>query len=73
MAHILIWIHNAPHYGVDSDDDVCHFIDRYVTCTSLTNDDALKELVQAVQVHKHSSTCKRLKRCRFHYPKLPNE
>ena len=26
-----------------------------------------------MQVHKHSSSCKRGKRCRFHFPKLPND
>jgi len=35
-------------------EDVCKFIDCYASATT----DELNELIQAVQVHKHLSSCK---------------
>ena len=31
-AHCVIWVKDAPKYGVDSDEKVCEFIDQYITC-----------------------------------------
>ncbi len=31
-AHYLLWIKDAPKYGVDSNASVCQFIDQYITC-----------------------------------------
>ena len=31
-AHCVIWVKDAPEYGVDHDSQVCDFIDQYVSC-----------------------------------------
>ena len=31
-AHTVIWINNAPKFGIDSDSEVVNFIDQYITC-----------------------------------------
>jgi DNA replication protein DnaC len=70
-AHTILWIKDAPKLGVDSDEDVCNFIDQYISCS--TPDDAeLAHLVLKVQKHRHSATCRRNGHCRFHYPRPPS-
>ena len=71
--HMLIWLENAPIFGVDKDDDVTSFIDKIITChLPLNNKPELLNLVNR-QTHRHSHTCrKKTKReCRFNYPQLP--
>ena len=71
-AHCVIWVKDAPKFDHDSDEDVCNFIDEYVSCSIPENDGKLKELVLSLQQHKHSSYCKRGKSCRFHFPQPPS-
>ena len=71
-AHCVLWVKDAPKYGVDSNEDVCAFIDQYVSCAIPANDCKLKELVLMVQRHRHSSYCKRNKHCRFNFPHPPS-
>jgi hypothetical protein len=71
-AHNVIWIKNAPKFGHDSDEEVCKFIDNYVSCAIPEKDCKLKELVLSLQQHKHSSYCKRGRSCRFHFPQPPS-
>ena len=71
-AHCVIWVKDAPKYGVDHDSKVCNFIDQYVSCKVPKEDCKLKELVLLLQRHKHSSYCKRNKKCRFNFPKPPS-
>ena len=71
-VHIVIWIKNAPKFGIDSDEDVCNFIDEYVSCAIPENECKLKELVLLLQQHKHSSYCKRGRTCRFNFPHPPS-
>jgi len=33
-AHCVLWAKDAPKYGVDTDEDICAFIDQYVMCNS---------------------------------------
>ena len=61
-AHCIIWVKDAPEFGVDNDDDVCDFIDQYVSCKVPAEDGQLKDLV-LLQKHKHSSYCRRNKTC----------
>ena len=70
-AHCVIWVKDAPEFGVDSNSDVCAFIDQYVSC-KLPEDGKLKELVLLLQKHKHSTYCKKKKTCRFSFPKPPS-
>ena len=71
-AHCVIWVKDAPEFGVDNNDDVCDFIDQYVSCKVPAEDSKLKDLVLLLQKHKHSSYCRRNKTCRFSFPKPPS-
>ena len=73
-AHCVLWVKDAPKYGVDSNDDVCIFIDQYVSCAISADDCNLKELVLLLQQHRHSSYCKhnKKKRCWFNFPHPPS-
>ncbi len=68
----MIWIKNAPRYGVDDNEDVCRFIDQYITCSIPKDEGKLKDLVLLLQQHKHSSYCKRNNVCRFSFPHPPS-
>ena len=70
-AHTILWIKDAPKLGVHSDEDVCNFIDQYISC-SAPEDADLAHLVFKVQKHRHSATCRRNGHCRFHYPRPPS-
>ena len=69
---LYIWVKDAPEFGVDNNDDVCDFIDQYVSCKVPVEDGKLKELVLLLQKHKHSSYSRRNKTCRFSFPKPPS-
>ena len=60
-----------PKYGIDSDEEVCAFIDQYITCAIPKTEGKLKALVLLLQQHKHSTYCKRNKSCCFNFPKPP--
>ena len=68
-AHCVIWVKNAPKYGVT---EVCDFIDQYVSCVIPKDDGKLKDLVLFLQNHKHSSYCKWKNSCRFNFPPPPS-
>ena len=70
-AHTILWIKDAPKLGVNSDQEVCDFIDRYVHC-DIPQEEGLARLVSKVQKHRHSATCRRNGHCRFHYPRPPS-
>ena len=72
--HCLFWVKDAPKLGKNTEQDVCHFIDRYVSCkiSDPNIELELQKLVTKVQRHLHSATCtKSGKGCRFHFPKAP--
>ena len=71
-AHCVLWVKDAPQYGVDDDSTVCNFIDQYVSCTIPDEDSTLKQLVMLLQQHKHSSYCRRNKTCHFNFLKPPS-
>jgi hypothetical protein len=70
--HMLIWLENAPVFGVDKDEEVIAFIDQIITCSKPDNDPKLLELVNR-QTHRHSHTCRKKSKnvCRFNYPQPP--
>ena len=70
--HMLIWLENAPTFGVDFDGDVVEFIDKIIACEKPTEDTDLLALVNR-QVHRHSHTCRKKSKsvCRFNYPQPP--
>ena len=65
-AHCVILVKDAPKYFINSDSEVCIFIDQYISC------ERLKDLVLLLQQHKHSSYCKRHNSYRFNFPKPPS-
>ena len=56
--HMLIWLDNAPVFGVDKDEDVVAYIDRIITCSKPESDPELQDLVNR-QTHRHSHTCRK--------------
>ncbi|XP_065942067.1 uncharacterized protein [Magallana gigas] len=76
--HCLYWVEDAPKFGEDSEERVCDFIDKYVSC-SLPNEDDEQELRQtalSVQQHSknHTKSCrKKGTECRFNFPRPPSE
>ena len=67
-CHMLIWIENAPIYGINEDDEVTAFHDKYITCS------AEMTPLTSLQIHKHTRTCRKAGRaavCRFNYPLPP--
>ncbi|XP_078345269.1 uncharacterized protein LOC144630776 [Oculina patagonica] len=70
--HMLLWIEGAPKFGKDSDEKVCYFVDKIISCSKPAGICELGELVSR-QEHKHSFTCKKKfqKQCRFNFPQPP--
>ena len=44
----------------------------YVSCSLPDYDEELRNLVESLQVHRHSQSCRRKTGCRFKYPKPPS-
>ena len=67
--HMLIWLQDAPVFGVDEDDDVTSFVGQIITCRKPSGDPTLLNLVSR-QTHRHSHTCRKRSKnvCRFNYP-----
>ena len=72
-AHLANWIEGAPKYGVNTDKEICDFVDKYITCAIPDVLDERTEQLISYQTHKHSATCKKGRRnvCRFNFPKPP--
>ncbi|CAM4490552.1 unnamed protein product [Leuciscus chuanchicus] len=74
--HCLFWVKDAPEFEKDQDQDVCDFIDKYISCKlpDPDKDPELHKIVSEVQMHSrnHSKSCKKNKKhCRFGFPKPP--
>ncbi|KAL1277145.1 hypothetical protein QQF64_023818 [Cirrhinus molitorella] len=74
--HCLFWVKDAPEFENDQDQDVCDFIDKYISCKlpDPNQDPKLHRIVSEVQMHSrnHSKSCrKNRKHCRFGFPKPP--
>eukprot|EP00105_Crassostrea_gigas_P011512 XP_011427210.1 PREDICTED: uncharacterized protein LOC105328139 [Crassostrea gigas] len=75
--HCLYWIENAPKLDEDGEEQVCNFVDKYVSCAipSDNEDLELRDIVLSVQQHskKHSKSCrKKGTECRFNFPRPPS-
>ena len=70
--HMLIWLENAPVFGVNDDEEVTAFIDSIITCSKPSDNPTLLQLVSR-QMHRHSYTCRKGTKaeCRFSYPQPP--
>ena len=71
-SHMMLWLENAPVFGVDKDDNVISFIDQTITCEKPNDNHELLDLVNR-QSHRHSHTCRKNSKnvCRFNYPQPP--
>ena len=73
-AHCLLWVKDAPKINQHADDDVCRFIDKYITAIipkgicERQND---VNMMKSLQTHTHSDYCHRNKSCHFGFPKPP--
>ncbi|CAC5424921.1 unnamed protein product [Mytilus coruscus] len=67
-VHMMIWCDNAPNLNDNSNEEICKYIDQFITCSIQNSDASLTILVKLLQ-HKHSRAWK--KRCRFGFPKPP--
>ena len=68
----MLWLDNAPIFGVDKDEDVISFIDKMITCETPSSNAELLDLVNR-QTRRHSHTCRKKSKsiCRFNYPQPP--
>ena len=74
-AHCLIWVDVAPCIDVDSDDDVCAFVDKFMSGVIPDETPANKcisDLVKQYETHSHSSYCRCDHSCHFGFPKAPS-
>ena len=71
-AHTLLWVKDAPQLNVQTDDEVCQFVQDHISC-QIPEEDNEKELILKLQNHSHSSYCRKKGSCRFKYPKPPSE
>ena len=74
-AHCLLWVKDAPRVGHDTDDEVCAFVDKYITagmpkpCKENEHDISLMKRLQKCT---HSDYCRHRKTCRFGFLKPPS-
>ena len=71
-AHGVVWIKDAPDPETDSPQTVAAFVDRYVSCElpSVALDPELHSLVNQLQRHTHTASCKKKgNHCRFNFPR----
>lgn len=72
--HMAIWIKDAPKYESDSDEDIANFVDKHISCSLPEDNHDLRELVNGLQRHVHSTICRKTgKTCRFAFPRLPSD
>ena len=81
-GHCLLWVKDAPKFGVDDDESVEKFIDKYQTCSLEIEDEHLRNVVSTVQRHVHSKSCRpkgiafsstKSVPCRFNFPLPPSK
>ncbi|XP_062607978.1 uncharacterized protein LOC134269784, partial [Saccostrea cucullata] len=66
--HCLFWIDNAPKIDKNTEEEVCSFINKYISC-KLDHENEYVDL----QKHCHSSSCKKKDAtCRFSFPRPPS-
>ena len=74
-AHCLLWVKGAPHIDIDGDEDVCQFIDKYITGVvppECAENKKIRDLLFRLETHSHSEYCRRNGMCRFGFPKAPS-
>ncbi|XP_053378668.1 uncharacterized protein LOC128548229 [Mercenaria mercenaria] len=68
-VHAILWVENAPKPSDDSG-KISNFVEQYVKANLPNEDEELLNLVESLQTHTHTATCKKKGgSCRFGYPK----
>jgi hypothetical protein len=69
--HGLLWVANAPIYGLDSNNAIENFVDKYI---SYHNNKLVPNFCE-VQTHRHKKTCRKRNQaiCQFNFPWPPME
>jgi len=69
--HGLLWVANAPTYGLDFNKIIENFVDKYITCD---NEKLTPNFCEAQQYH-HKKTCRKKNQviCHFNFPWSPME
>ncbi len=64
--HGLLWVANAPTYGLDSNKIIENFVHKYITCDT----EKLTPNFCEVQRYHHKKTCRKKNQaiCHFHFP-----
>ena len=76
-AHCLLWVKDAPKVDVNSDEEVCDFIDKYINGRipyDIPEHEDVRDLVTKLQTHRHNSCCRKggHSSCRFNFPRSPS-
>lgn len=74
--HMVLWSSDAPDFESADEQVIANFIDSYISCNlpEEYNDEELYTLVNSLQRHVHSHTCRKTgKKCRFNYPRPPSD
>lgn len=81
-VHMKIWVKDAPVYGVDSEEIILEFIQKYISCELPDEklNPMLFDLVSKYQAHRCSASCKRFitkggkcfTKCRYGFPRAVN-
>ena len=56
--HGILWVDNAPKFGISPDKEICKYIDSCISCSLAVREEE-KPFVK-LQIHKHSRTCKKI-------------
>lgn len=70
---MLVWCSNVPEFSTPEGIAV---IENVVSSSFNPNDSTLRKLVEDLQIHKHTATCKKNRQadgCRFDFPRRASE
>ena len=75
-AHCLLWVKDAPRVDINSDEEVCQFVDKYINGmvpSDIPENEDIRDLVLKLQTHRHNACCRKGGRsvCRFNFPRPP--
>lgn len=71
--HMLVWCTNVPDFSTP---EGVAAIENVVSCSLNPNDSTLQKLVEDLQIHKHTDTCKKYRQadgCRFNFPRSASD
>ena len=61
-AHCLLWVKDAPRVDVNTEEEVCKFVDKYICGkipSEIEENEELQNLVMKLQTHRHSPCCQK--------------